>query len=55
MLIGLMFYPNIIKDYNIRVRSSNKLTPIQASLKKNEGSVYNNLLDKKKEKVQNLK
>ena len=34
------------KQYNNRIHSSTKLTPIQASLKKNEGYVYNNLLDK---------
>ena len=36
------------KRYNNRIHSSTKLTPIQASLKKNEGFVYNNLLDKRK-------
>ena len=36
------------KPYNNRVHSSIKLTPIQASLKKNEGYVYKNLLDKRK-------
>ena len=40
--------PNITKQYNNRIHSSNKLTPIQASLKKNEGYVYKNLLDKRK-------
>ena len=40
--------PTITKQYNIRIHSSTKLTPIQASLKKNEGFVYNNLLDKRK-------
>ena len=38
----------ITKQYNNKVHSSTKLTPIQASLKKNEGYVYKNLLDKKK-------
>ena len=38
----------ITKQYNNRIHSSTKLTPIQASLKKNEGFVYNNLLDKRK-------
>ena len=38
----------ITKQYNNRVHSSTKLTPIQASLKKNEGYVYKNLLDKRK-------
>ena len=40
--------PVITKQYNNRVHSSTKLTPIQASLKKNEGYVYKNLLDKRK-------
>ena len=40
--------PKITKQYNNRVHSSTKLTPIQASLKKNEGYVYKNLLDKRK-------
>ena len=30
----------ITEEYNIRIHSSTKLTPIQASLKKNEGYVY---------------
>ena len=38
----------ITKQYNNRVHSLTKLTPIQASLKKNEGNVYKNLLDKRK-------
>ena len=40
--------PIITKQYNDRIHSSTKLTPIQASLKKNEGYVYKNLLDKRK-------
>ena len=40
--------PTITKQYNTRIHSSTKLTPIQASLKKNEGYVYTNLLDKRK-------
>ena len=40
--------PTITKQYNNRIQSSTKLTPIQASLKKNEGYVYKNLLDKRK-------
>ena len=32
--------PKITKQYNNRIHSSTKLTPIQASLKKNEGYVY---------------
>ena len=38
----------ITKQYNNRVHSSTKLTPKEASLKKNEGFVYKNLLDKRK-------
>ena len=38
--------PTITKQYNNRIHSSTKLTPIQASLKKNEGFVYKILLDK---------
>ena len=40
--------PTITKQYNTRIHSSTKLTPTQASLKKNEGYVYINLLDKRK-------
>ena len=43
--------PTITEQYNNRIHSSTKLTPIQASLKNNEGLVYKNLLDKRK-KVQ---
>ena len=39
--------PKITKQYNNRKHPSTKLTPIQASLKKNEGYVYKNLLDKR--------
>ena len=39
---------SITKQYNNRVHSSTKLTPKDASLKKNEGFVYKNLLDKRK-------
>ena len=38
----------ITKQYNNKVHSSTKLTPKDASLKKNEGFVYKNLLDKRK-------
>ena len=38
----------ITKQYNNKTHSSTKLTPTQASLKKNEGFVYKNLLDKRK-------
>ena len=40
--------PKKTKQYNNRVHTSTKLTPIQASSKKNEGYVYKNLLDKRK-------
>ena len=43
--------PTITKQYNNKVHSSTKLTPIQASLKKNEGYVYKNFLDKRKKKT----
>ena len=38
----------ITKQYNNRIHSSTKLSPKDASLKKNEGFVYTNLLDKRK-------
>ena len=41
----------ITKQYNNKVHSSTKLTSIQASLEKNEGYVYKNLLDKRKRKT----
>ena len=40
--------PKITKQYNNRIHSLTKLTPIQGSLKKNETFVYKNLLDKRK-------
>ena len=40
--------PTITKQYNNKIHSSTILTPIQASLKKNEGYIYKNLLDKRK-------
>ena len=40
--------PTITEQYNNRIHSSTKLTPIQASLKKNERNVCKNLLDKRK-------
>ena len=40
--------PTITKQYNKRIHSSTKLTPIEASVKKIDGFVYNNLLDKRK-------
>ena len=36
------------KQHNNRVHTSTKLTPIQASLRKNEGYIYKNSLAKKK-------
>ena len=47
MLLGLM-QPTKTKHYNKRIHFSTKITPTQASLKKNEGYVYQNLLDKRK-------
>ena len=40
--------PTITKQYNNREHTSTKLSPKDASLKKNEGYVYKNLLDKRK-------
>ena len=40
--------PKITKQYKNRIHSSTKLTPMQASLKKNEGFVHKNLSDKRK-------
>ena len=40
--------PTITKQYNNRVHTSTKLSPKDASLKKNEGFVYKSLLDKRK-------
>ena len=42
------FLSTITKQYNNKVHSSTNLTPIQASLKKNEDYVYKILLDKRK-------
>ena len=39
--------PTITKQYNNRIHSSTKLSSKDASLKKNEGFVYQNLLDKR--------
>ena len=39
--------PTITKQYNNRVDTSTKLTPLQGSLKKNEGYVHQNLFDKR--------
>ena len=40
--------PTITKQYNNRIHSSTKLSPKDASLKKNERVVYKNLLDERK-------
>ena len=40
--------PKITKQYNNRTHTSKKLSPKDASLKKNEGFVYNTLVDKRK-------
>ena len=40
--------PTTTNQYNNRIHSSTKLSPKDASLKKNEGFVYKNLLDKRK-------
>ena len=40
--------PTITKQYNNRIHTSTKLSPKDASVKKNEGFVYKNLLDKRK-------
>ena len=44
--------PTKTKQYNNRIHISTKLSPKDASLKKNEGFVYNNLLDKRKKTKQ---
>ena len=44
--IGVL--PTITKQYKNRVHSSNKLTPIDGSLKKNEGYVYQKFIERKK-------
>ena len=40
--------PSAIKQYNITIHSSTKMTPIQASKKSNENLVYSNLQDKRR-------
>ena len=39
--------PKLPKQYRSRIHSTTNLTPIQASLRKNEGYVYNNSSDKR--------
>ena len=43
--------PTITKQYNNRIHTSTKLSPKDASLKKNEGFVYKKLLDKRKKVI----
>ena len=43
----IKFLSTVTKHYNNRIHLSTKLTPIQASFKKNEGFVYQNLLDQR--------
>ena len=40
--------PNVIKQYNNTIHLSTKMTPVQASSKKNEKSVFDKLQDKRK-------
>ena len=40
--------PKVTKQYNNRIHTSTKLTPIKASLKKNESYVHNNFMEKRK-------
>ena len=40
--------PTKLKQYNIKIHSSTKINPIEASLEKNEEYAYLNLLDKRK-------
>ena len=44
----IVILPTITKQYKIRVNTSTKLSPKDASLKNNEGYVYKNFLDKRK-------
>ena len=46
--IWISFLSTILNQYNNRTHFSFKLTPILASLKKNEGYLYQNLLGKQK-------
>ena len=47
--------PTITEQYNNRRHTSTKLSPKDASLKKNEGFVYKNLLDKRKKIIPKFK
>ena len=51
----IVIKPTKTKQYKNRIHSSTKLTLIQGSLKKNEGYVFKNLLDKRKKSNQNMK
>ena len=46
---------SVIKQYNITIHSSTKLTPIQASKKSNEKLVYSNLQDRRVKQQPKLK
>ena len=39
--------PSVIKQYNITIHSSTKMTPIQATKNSNEKEVYSNLQDRR--------
>ena len=45
--IWIDILPKLTKQYNIRIHSSNNMTPIQLSLKKEERDVYRSLQDKR--------
>ena len=47
IVIGFDILPTTTKQYNNRIHSYTKLTPIQASLKNIEGYVYKYLLDER--------
>ena len=44
----LIELPSVMKQYNITIHSSTKMTPIQASKKSNERKVYSNIQDKRR-------
>ena len=46
--------PRITKEYNNRIHSTFKITPIRASLKKNEGYAHQISVDKKRSKSKKL-
>ena len=47
--------PTVTKQYTTRVHSSTKLTPIEGSVKENEGYVYQSLLENRKRVRQKYK